>query len=212
MGTLVDFRTGGTRCSQEGFGPQAGSLHCLRTLVSQMIVSSHIRKRSWKKPRARSITSMSCLTTQCMFAASIVCLLLNIVSRRSSFDSLDGTLNQLASLVLRNALDSQKKLEEKLSLESSQMETDDTDILRVQCQVRLHYTALFPVAYSSVQKRIDEAMEFCLTKVRSPNYLLQLSNELAQRGEYELLLKMAAQCQLRIKEMNTLSEERLVTA
>ena len=44
-------------------------------------------------------------------------------------------------------------------------------------------------------------MEFCLTKVRSPNYLLQLSNELAQRGEYELLLKMAAQCQLRIKEI-----------
>jgi len=51
-------------------------------------------------------------------------------------------------------------------------------------------------------------MEFCLTKVRAPHHLLQLTNELANRGEYELLLKTASQCQLRIKEINSLAEER----
>ena len=51
-------------------------------------------------------------------------------------------------------------------------------------------------------------MEFCLTKVRAPHHLLQLTNELANRGEYELLLKTASQCQQRIKEINSLAEER----
>jgi hypothetical protein len=110
----------------------------------------------------------------------------------ASFEKYVKLMNKLANTVLLNALDAYRQVENKISEEESQMETEEADLNR-----------------TIARTRVDAAIEFCLANVDDPTQLLSWVDTLANYDFYDPMLVVGKRCQKRLKDIDVAYNERL---